>query len=404
VLASAVKTKQPFIVADRRYFKNSLTTGRFSSGEYIISRATFKPVFNFGYPLKNARGEVEGIIFVGFDLGYYQRSFAGAKLPAGSNYLLIDHNGVILSGAVDETRYVGKALAPQMLKEMQQAQDEWHGIGRLLGDGEHYVSFRKMHLMGEDSPYMYIRVGIPTSVVLANANRILLSNLALFIPGLLVALYVALLIGKRSIADRISLLKKASKHIAQGERDARVSGLVTGGELGSLGESFDSMANELALGERARLASEKNYQVIFNASKDAIILHDLASGRILEANDAVKQMYGYAKEEILHLTMQEISAEDSPYPLSEAAGTGADPAAPSSTSFEWQCRRKTGEIFWTEVVVSPTTMEGSSLAVVRDITERLEADTEKKQLKDQLYQIQRIESIGRLAGGMGACQ
>ena len=402
VWVSSVRTLLNRMVTDRRYFMSPMATGRFSSGEYIISRAIFRPVLNFGYPLKNGRGETVGVISIGYDLGCYRKSFEGAKLPPGSNYLLIDHKGVMLSGAKDDKKFVGKKLDQPQLQEMQQGPEEGHTTGPLLGTGKYFLAFRKMVLKGEATPYMYIRVGIPTEVVLGKANGMLLSNLALFMSCLLLALSVAWLIGKRSIADRISLLEKASQLLAKGNLDARISSLVVGGELGSLGESFDSIAKELALGEQARLTSEQNYQEIFNASKDAIILHNKETGRILEANEAVKQMYGYSREEILGLTMQDISCDASPYLSHEAANEGADAPHGATRSFEWQCRRKNGDSFWTEVVISATSIggEGCSLAVVRDITERNEAETEKKLLKDQLSQIQKIESIGRLAGGI----
>ena len=402
VWATSVWTKFPFIVSDRRYFKNPMATGRFSSGEYIISRATFKPVINFGYPLKDARGATVGVIFIGYDLGYYRKSFESAKLPPGSNYLLIDHKGVMLSGAEDNTRYVGKKFDPQQLKEMQEGPEEGQTTGTLLGEGKHFIAFRRMVLSGERTPYMYIRVGIPTEVVLARANAALWSNLLLFMSCLLLALCIAWFLGKRSIVDRIALLGKASQLIAQGNLDARVSTLVAGGELGVLGQSFDSIARGLAIGEQARIASEKNYREIFNASQDAIILHDQESGRILEANNAVKTMFGYSREEMLALTMQDLSCDGFPYLAGDAAGQEPDATPGVSRSFEWRCRRKNGDCFWTEVVLSSASIggEGCSVAVARDTTERNKAEGEKKLLEDQLYQIQKIESIGRLAGGI----
>ena len=402
VWATSVRQLLGRNVSDRRYFKNPMATGRFSSGEYIISRAIFKPVINFAYPLKNERGETVGVISIGFDLGCYRKSFDGAKLPSGSNYLLIDHKGVMLSGAVNDKKFVGQNFDQRELRQMQQGPEEGQSIGSLLGTGTYFISYRKMMLQGEQTPYMYIRVGIPTSVVLFKANGMLWSNLGLFMSCLLFALAVAWLIGKRSIADRISMLEEASQLLAQGNLDARISNRVVGGELGSLGESFDSIAQELAQGEQARLASEKNYQEMFNASTDAIILHNQETGRILEANDAVKRMFGYSKEEMLELTMQDISGTDSRYLSQDVANEEAGPGHETTRSFEWQCRRKNGDSFWTEVVVSATSIrgEGCLLAVVRDISERNEAEREKKLLKDQLYQIQRIESIGRLAGGI----
>jgi len=402
VWASAVHTLVNADVSDRRYFKSPMESGRFSSGEYIISRAIYKPVINFGYPLKNAQGEPDGVISIGYDLGYYRKSFVGAKLPPGSNYLLIDHKGVMLSGALDNHRYVGKNFDPQQLKEMQVGPEEVHTTGTLLGQAKHFIAFRRMMLRGEQTPYMYIRVGIPAEVVLSQANRTLWSNLALFMSCLLLALATAWLIGKRSIADRIALLGKASRLIAEGNLDARVSSLVAGGELGVLGQSFDTMAQELATEEQARRASERNYQEIFNASQDAIILHDQQTGRILEANDAVKRMYGYSREEMLGLTMQDISCDGFNYQPGEVVDAETDDPPVVTRSFEWRCRRKNGDCFWTEVVVSATSIggEGCSLAVARDITERNRAESEKRLLEDQLYRIQKIESIGRLAGGI----
>ena len=402
VWAASVHALVNVDVSDRRYFQNPMSTGRFSSGEYIMSRAIFKPVINFGYPLRNNHGDPTGVISIGYDLGSYRKSFENAKLPPGSNYLLIDHKGVMLSGADNNKKYVGKKFDSKQLKEMEEGPEEGHSIGTLLGGGKYYIAFRRMLLEGEHTPYMYIRVGIPTEVVLAQADRVLWNNLALFLSCLLLALCTAWLIGKRSIADRITLLGNASKLIAQGKLDARVSSLVAGGELGVLGESFDNMAKELALEEQARIASEKNYQQIFNASQDAIILHDTETGRILEANDAVNRMFGYSREEILALSMHDINCDELPYPPKEAANGKADVPADVAPSFKWRCKRKNGDCFLTEVVVSATSIggEGCSLAVARDITERTKAESEKKVLEDQLYQIQKIESIGRLAGGI----
>src|SRR5208283_752528 len=55
VWAAAVPSKPPFIVADRRYFKNALMSGQLSSGEFVISRARSRPIFNIAYPLRTER-------------------------------------------------------------------------------------------------------------------------------------------------------------------------------------------------------------------------------------------------------------------------------------------------------------------------------------------------------------
>ena len=45
--------------------------------------------------------------------------------------------------------------------------------------------------------------------------------------------------------------------------------------------------------------SEHNYWEIFNASSDAIFIHDGETGEILDVNTAMLNMYGYEREEVL---------------------------------------------------------------------------------------------------------
>jgi light-regulated signal transduction histidine kinase (bacteriophytochrome) len=55
-----------------------------------------------------------------------------------------------------------------------------------------------------------------------------------------------LVIGRRSITNRVATLRLAAHKIAEGDLESRVSPLVQGGELGELALSFDHMAGRLA--------------------------------------------------------------------------------------------------------------------------------------------------------------
>jgi hypothetical protein len=47
--------------ADRMYFKTAMRTGQFAIGDYQIGRVTRLPSINYGYPLANSSGTVEGL-------------------------------------------------------------------------------------------------------------------------------------------------------------------------------------------------------------------------------------------------------------------------------------------------------------------------------------------------------
>jgi len=402
VWATAVPVKPPFIISDRRYFINALASGQLSSGEFIVSRATGRPSFNLAYPQKSERGAISGTICVGFIPDSFKPVLERSKLPPSASYILLDHNGVVMSSAIDPVKYVGKQLDAGIFKRMQEGADADTLAGLDIDGVERIVTYRKLRLPGEESPYMYIRAGIPVAVVLSSANKRLWYNLTVYTSFLVLAFFIASRIGKRSIADRVTLLEKASRDLADGDFQVRISDLVVGGELGNLARTFDHMADQLAVRERALIESEQNYREIFNASKDAIFVHDAESGNIVEMNKTVEELFGYSREELLHQTAQKISAGEPPYSFQEARQWIQKASQEGTQSFEWSSRKKSGELFWVEVILSATRIggEGRVLAVLRDITDRKHAEEEKQKLQSQLLQSQKMESIGRLAGGV----
>ena len=97
----------------------------------------------------------------------------------------------------------------------------------------------------------------------------------MMIPFVICALCLAIFIGKRSIVDRITLLRTASQRIAGGDLKTVIGDQVGGGELGELGRAFDDMARTL----------EKNITELNQAD---LLLHEKA--RLLEDEIAERQV------------------------------------------------------------------------------------------------------------------
>ena len=262
--SSALPMKTTFSIRDRRYFTNTLATGQFSSGECMIGRILGKPTLSFGYPYKNQRGEVAGVIAVNFDMEHFRNLLQLSKLPPGSSYSIIDHKGVIISRGINPAEFVGKPVNPELLKQMQAGPDGGTFTGPGGDDIERFSSFRKLYLNGEQTPYMYIRTSIPVKAAVAKANRALYLNLALLSPFMMIAFYLAWVIGKRSIVDRLSVLREASQRFAGGDLKVRVAHFVKGGELGELGNAFDAMASALDSEITAHKQLEESLKVQFN--------------------------------------------------------------------------------------------------------------------------------------------
>lgn len=139
--------------------------------------------------------------------------------------------------------------------------------------------------------------------------------------------------------------------------------------------------------EAALQRTERNYREIFNAVSEAILLHDAASGQILDVNDAMLRLYGFgSKAEALAASLGELIANEPPYTAEGFLGRLRQAATDGPQVFEWLARKASGERFWVEVSLRGTAIGGAGrvLAVVRDITERKRAEAELCERERQL--------------------
>ena len=245
VWASAFPLK-PAYIGNRRYFKNALASGRFSSGEYVVSRTTSKSAFHLAYPYRDDHGRVAGVISVGFAIDQYRQLLERMRFPARTSFVLIDHRGIVFTRGLDPNPFVGKEYPPHVFRQMREGPETGTSIRKGIAGDLRIISYRKMTLKGEQTPYMYVTAGVPVEVALEQANKTFVLNVTVFTAFLMGAFLLAWLIGKYSILDRIVLLEEASRKLASGNLEMTVSDLVTGGELGRLAQTFDSMAQQLA--------------------------------------------------------------------------------------------------------------------------------------------------------------
>ena len=109
--------------------------------------------------------------------------------------------------------------------------------------------------------------------------------------------------------------------------------------------------------EEALRASEVDYQEVFNASNDAIFIHEASNGAIVDVNQAMLQLYGYTHEEVLRLNIGDFSRGDPPYSQAEAGEWVRKAAESGPQLFEWMARGKTGRSFGSRSTLNPLSLE-----------------------------------------------
>jgi PAS domain S-box-containing protein len=154
--------------------------------------------------------------------------------------------------------------------------------------------------------------------------------------------------------------------------------------------------------EEALRQSEERYRTILEDIEEGYFEVDLA-GRATFINDSLCKMYGYPKEEFLGMDSRRFADRENAKKAFEAFNR-VDRTGEPGRLFDYEIIRKDGTKRQVEVFPSlrkdssgkPTGFRG----ITRDVTERKRAEKEKAELQDQLRQSQKMEAIGRLAGGV----
>lgn len=124
--------------------------------------------------------------------------------------------------------------------------------------------------------------------------------------------------------------------------------------------------------DQALRQSEASYRGIFEAAEDAVFIHDIDSGRIVDANPRACETYGYSHAELLGLEPETLSAGVPPYTGAEARQWLARARDEGPQRFEWRRRNRDGSLHWDEVSLKRVTIAGVDriLASTREITQR----------------------------------
>ena len=134
--------------------------------------------------------------------------------------------------------------------------------------------------------------------------------------------------------------------------------------------------------EQTRLSIAQRYEVLMEYAFDAILIGD-DQGLLVGANEQAEKLYGYTREELLKIRMQELRTPEarklyeSQIKRSEESG---------GAMYETIHRKKSGEAFPVEISLKVIILEGRKYhyGIIRDITERKRAEEEIRRLNEEL--------------------
>jgi PAS domain S-box-containing protein len=309
VWTSALPKCRALSVAGTRYFENAMATGRFSSGEYEAGTTPGRHLLNFAYPYRNDQGGLAGALCVTVNLDYFNQIMSQAQLPDTSSYTIVDHRAIVLSSGLDSDQSVGKPDKPELFWQMQTGGAKGFLRAAPNLDGSKRISFfHNFVIDGEAAPYLYVRVELPTSAVLAEPLEHLTWKLVFILLVMVGALCGAWIVAKRSIIDRVARVTSAVRCLADGDLNRRVIGVVTGGELGELSTAFDEMSRKLAVREVA-LKEQAAFQEALLQSIPLPIFSTDIHGCYLGCNEAFAKFLGKNGDDVVNKSASDLFPE-----------------------------------------------------------------------------------------------
>lgn len=284
------------VSSDRLFFRKAVETGRFSIGEYTVSRASGRPVLTFGLPVyRENSGGLRGVVYVALDVAQADEHLRKLTIPADMSLLVLDAQGVVLASAGATGLGVGARVPEGFLREAIE-----RGAARpelsTSDDGEDWLfALKPVGRPGEAR--LFVAGFTSHEEVLAPATRRLQQQLGALTVIALFGAAAAWAFGDRVFTRPLGRLIRRVNALTREE--LRLDGAVVPTrvrELADLDLRFHDMARNLAERsvQRDGAMAEMSHQAallesVLSSMAEGVLVLD-PQGRFLHVNDAARRI------------------------------------------------------------------------------------------------------------------
>lgn len=234
-------------VADREYFQRVMATNAPFISNVIISRATGEPIGVAAVPIRNDAGAPIGVAIVSLRLEFSQ-ILASVNRQPGQHIFIADRQG-ILAFHTPQPEISRELLAvsshPAVREALRTGQFRGMTESGILLPGSRLMAITRASGSG-----WLAGITVPTDAALAPVRESLQVTLAGYIAILLLSVLAALWLAQR-LLEPLGRLREHAIALGRGQLQERVN-IRTGDELQTVGEAFNTMADEVQSAARLR--------------------------------------------------------------------------------------------------------------------------------------------------------
>ena len=246
-----------------------------------------------------------------------------------------------------------------------------------------------------------VSLRIPLAEAYAEANIFSLKLSAILLAVLACLFAIQYWLYRRYLLQPLNVMREKANEIAthEGHLGDQIP-QPFGRELGELTATFNELSVKLRhdrdhleelVDQRTEALRESELWMrgIFNALQESVLVVT-PDRKLLNTNHATQNIFRYSQEELLNQSTEILHVDHEHYlefgrRIQDAFDKG------EAANFEFESKRKGGEIFPTEHTVSLLKGEKGEpkgiVSVVRDITERKQAEEEKRRLEERSHKL-----------------
>ena len=245
--------------ADRSYFQDALSAGKFVIGLYTKSRITGKGVLPMAMPLGGSDGKFVGVVALSMDLDWLQKALVERSFDEGAALTIADREGFILARHPLPERFIGTRI-PERYRYL--VTEPKPGLIELTSqDGtRRLLAYSPVSSQPEG---LYVSTGLSVDSAYADIRKAITYGVVTTVLALLLALVMAWHTIRNAIQRPVERITGALHAWRDGNEDVRTGMSDTEDEFGLIGAAFDQFMNQIAAArqERQLLEAERTHRI-----------------------------------------------------------------------------------------------------------------------------------------------
>ena len=405
--ASASKFINPWVDNPEALFSDNADGVRYSRFMFLTNNLSvnpdkknifYEPVVWAALPVRGGKGKPFGYLAINFSLKGILVRYARTSTGNFNIYLLNNEGDLIriIPKANGHYTFMKESVIesfPNLLPAMTSSSGVLTGLGKDKNTAIGYATINAGGPVSGADLKILLTGDYDSIIALSNTSRsITFIITALILPILiLVGIYVS-----RSITRPLHNLVSAIQAFTQGNPNVKLP-LSARDETGILARSFEAM--RIGISERTSLLEENaiRHRTILSTMADGLITID-EHGYIQTFNRAAERIFGYKEDQVngrnVSILMPELYALSHDNHIRRYLKSGNSRIL--GNIIERQGLRSDGVVFPMEISINEIKVgkKISFIGIVRDITERKEAEQDLLNSEAQLREAQRIARLG----------